>query len=168
MQLGLKEGSETVALPREPATLTFTILKHSLVVNSKPELKTESLDFFTMWKKGMLLTFGGVPGKFARWKWARISVLKYSSIHQYPLCSVLNSLYLTCNCQVDKCVLSQGVYSQFSELFFFFQVTVRRKRVHITCVGVWRKSLSRARSLILIGHCTNTQRCHLTAVLQKQ
>lgn len=66
--MGLKEGSETVALPREPATLTFTILKHSLVVNSKPELKTESLDFFTMWKKGMLLTFGGVPGKFARWK----------------------------------------------------------------------------------------------------
>ncbi|XP_051770873.1 sex hormone-binding globulin [Ctenopharyngodon idella] len=62
VQLGLKEGSETVALPREPATLTFTILKHSLVVNSKPELKTESLDFFTMWKKGMLLTFGGVPG----------------------------------------------------------------------------------------------------------
>ncbi len=66
MQLGLKEGSESVAPPHEPATLTFTILKHSLVVNSKPELETESLDFFSMWKNGMLLTFGGVPGKFAR------------------------------------------------------------------------------------------------------
>jgi len=66
--MGLKEGSETFDLPREPATLTFTILKHSLVVNSKSELEAESLDFFTMWKKGMLLTFGGIPGKFARWK----------------------------------------------------------------------------------------------------
>ncbi|KAG1931769.1 sex hormone-binding globulin [Pimephales promelas] len=62
VQLGLKEGSETFDLPREPATLTFTILKHSLVVNSKSELEAESLDFFTMWKKGMLLTFGGIPG----------------------------------------------------------------------------------------------------------
>ncbi|XP_016400590.1 sex hormone-binding globulin-like [Sinocyclocheilus rhinocerous] len=62
VQLGLKEGSESVAPPHEPATLTFTILKHSLVVNSKPELETESLDFFSMWKNGMLLTFGGVPG----------------------------------------------------------------------------------------------------------
>lgn len=68
VQLGLKEGSETAALPREPAALTFTILKHSFVVNSKPEHEMESLDFFSMWKKGMLLTFGGVPGKFARWK----------------------------------------------------------------------------------------------------
>uniref|UniRef100_A0A673FXF2 Sex hormone-binding globulin n=1 Tax=Sinocyclocheilus rhinocerous TaxID=307959 RepID=A0A673FXF2_9TELE len=42
VQLGLKEGSESVAPPHEPATLTFTILKHSLVVNSKPELETES------------------------------------------------------------------------------------------------------------------------------
>ncbi|XDV44524.1 hypothetical protein PO909_012789 [Leuciscus waleckii] len=61
-QLGLKEGSETVDLPREPATLTFTILKNSLLVNSKSVLEMESLDFFTMWKKGMLLTFGGMPG----------------------------------------------------------------------------------------------------------
>lgn len=106
MQLGLKEGSETVDLPREPATLTFTILKHSLVVNSKSELEMESLDFFTMWKKGMLLTFGGTPGKFARWKWARISVLKYSSIYQYPWCFVLNSLYFTSICQVDDCLIS--------------------------------------------------------------
>lgn len=63
VQLGLKEGSETAALPHEPAALTFTILKHSLVVNSKPEHEMESLDFFSMWKKGMLLTFGGVPGE---------------------------------------------------------------------------------------------------------
>ncbi|XP_073685085.1 sex hormone-binding globulin [Garra rufa] len=62
VQPGLKEGSESAVPPREPATLTFTILKHSLMVNSKSELETESLDFFSMWKKGMLLTFGGVPG----------------------------------------------------------------------------------------------------------
>ncbi|RXN05690.1 sex hormone-binding globulin-like protein [Labeo rohita] len=62
VQLGLKEGSESVVPPREPATLTFTILKHSLVANSKSVRETESLDFFSMWKKGMLLTFGGVPG----------------------------------------------------------------------------------------------------------
>ncbi|XP_057214894.1 sex hormone-binding globulin isoform X2 [Triplophysa rosa] len=63
VKMGLKEGSETAALPREPAALTFNILKHSLVVNSKPDRETESLDFFSMWKKGMLLTFGGVPGE---------------------------------------------------------------------------------------------------------
>ncbi|XP_065098441.1 sex hormone-binding globulin [Paramisgurnus dabryanus] len=63
VQLGLKEGSETTALPREPAALTFNILKHLLVVNGKPEHETESLDFFSMWKNGMLLTFGGVPGE---------------------------------------------------------------------------------------------------------
>ncbi|XP_051968857.1 sex hormone-binding globulin [Xyrauchen texanus] len=61
VQLGLKEASETASLSHEPATFTVNILKHTLVVNGKAELETESLDFFSMWKKGMLLTFGGVP-----------------------------------------------------------------------------------------------------------
>lgn len=59
-KLGLKDGS--TEFPSEPATLTFTILKNSLVVNSKPKVKSETLDFLSMWKNGMLLTFGGVPG----------------------------------------------------------------------------------------------------------
>lgn len=79
------------------------------------------------------------------------------------------------------CLISGSIFNKYcyftevEDLFelilrtlFFFQMTVRQQRVHITCMGVWRKSMSRARSLILIGHCTNTQRCHLIAVLQKQ
>ncbi|XP_051959293.1 uncharacterized protein LOC127627091 [Xyrauchen texanus] len=107
-QLGLKEGSETASLPHEPAPFTVNILKHAFVVNSKAGLETESLDFFSMWKKGMLLALGGVPDEREATK------------------------------------------------------------VYITCEDVWRKYLSKSRSLILIRHCTNTHQCNLTAVLQKQ
>lgn len=85
-QLGLKEGSAD--LPSEPATLTFTILKNTLLVNSKPMVESETLDFFSMWKNGMLLTFGGVPGKVSK------NFCDKLLLHQqHPHWSLLNALF---------------------------------------------------------------------------
>lgn len=182
VQLGLKEGSETAALPREPTALTFTILKHSLVVNSKPDLVTESLDFFSMWKNGMLLTFGGVPGKFEwggseqEFPYACISnlcSLQCSILIKHLICHIYTSIRVT----FKHSALQESWYKkqfksmlkiQFSVSNISFQPKVRLQNVHTTCVAVWRKSLSRARLLILIRRYTNTQRCHPIAVQQKQ
>ncbi|TRY99354.1 hypothetical protein DNTS_014894 [Danionella cerebrum] len=57
--LGENDGGKDVK--KVPETLTFTILKTALMVNNKPKLESDSQDFLSMWKNGMLLTFGGKP-----------------------------------------------------------------------------------------------------------
>ncbi|XP_062858916.1 sex hormone-binding globulin [Trichomycterus rosablanca] len=61
MELKKGSGSSNTALPLKPTKLTFTILKHSLMINNKPVLENENMDFFSMWKEGMILAFGGAP-----------------------------------------------------------------------------------------------------------
>lgn len=62
MELKEESGSNKIALHLKPTKLTFTVLKHSLMVNDKLVVKNENMDFFSMWKEGMILAFGGVPG----------------------------------------------------------------------------------------------------------
>ncbi|XP_076856042.1 sex hormone-binding globulin [Brachyhypopomus gauderio] len=55
-------SGNTAPAPSTPR-VTLTVLKHSLMLDGETHHEAESFDFLSMWSEGMLLTFGGVPGK---------------------------------------------------------------------------------------------------------
>uniref|UniRef100_A0A4W4GFE9 Sex hormone-binding globulin n=1 Tax=Electrophorus electricus TaxID=8005 RepID=A0A4W4GFE9_ELEEL len=61
----MEEGADSGNLPHTLGStqLSLTILKHSLMLNGETQQKADSFDFLSMWREGMLLTFGGLPGK---------------------------------------------------------------------------------------------------------
>ncbi|XP_030631859.1 sex hormone-binding globulin [Chanos chanos] len=59
-----KEGSinDILGFPNSPK-LVIKILRHSWTVNGITQSEDESQDFYSYWREGMILAFGGLPGE---------------------------------------------------------------------------------------------------------